>query len=242
MILWHMTGAGNTFLVADARGQAGDFSALAKGLCPLHGVDGFMALMASEYADFRLGFYNADGSRAAMCGNGARCICRFAYDNGIAGPSMTMETDSGPVQGQRLAENRYRVRLNDPDNVHIGSVSLVTVGVPHGVVEIPGLEFGQKAERLLQAAALRQKLDANVDFYCLTGPNTARVLTYERGVEGFTAACGTGCAAVATVLQAQSRLHGSLQAENQGGMLVVDIVPSGTYLTGPAEVLDILEI
>ncbi len=242
MTLWHMTGAGNSFFVLDAREQAGDFSALAKALCPLHGVDGFMSLTASESADFRLDFYNADGSRAAMCGNGARCICRFAYDNGIAGPSMTVETDSGPVMGQRLEENLYRVRLNAPENIRIGPVSLVTVGVPHAIVEIPVLEFDREAALLSQAAALRQALDANINFYCLITPNTARVRTYERGVEGFTAACGTGCAAVATLLQAQGRLLGSLTAENRGGTLVVDIRPSGTYLTGPTEVLGVLEL
>ena len=85
MEFWHMSGAGNDFVVTDARGKDLDFSALAQDLCGKTGADGFMALDHSAAADFRLHFYNSDGSRGEMCGNGARCICRFAYDRGIAG-------------------------------------------------------------------------------------------------------------------------------------------------------------
>ena len=114
MKIWYMNGAGNDFMVMDARGGAYDFEALAKELCGRTGADGFMATDVSENADFRLHFYNADGSRGEMCGNGSRCICRFAYDNGIAGSFMTVRTDAGLVYGKRLAEDRYQVRLNVP--------------------------------------------------------------------------------------------------------------------------------
>ena len=73
-----------------------------------------MAVGVSDAADFRLHFYNADGSRGEMCGNGARCICRFAYDMGIAPAVMTVQTDAGLVPGWRLDENQYRVKLNNP--------------------------------------------------------------------------------------------------------------------------------
>ena len=110
----HMSGAGNDFMVIDARGLNLDFESLSKKLCALTGADGFMAVDYSEIADFRLHFYNSDGSRGEMCGNGARCICKFAYDNGIAGEEMTVQTDAGLVPGWRLAENRYQVKLNNP--------------------------------------------------------------------------------------------------------------------------------
>ncbi len=242
MILWHMSGAGNSFWVMDARKQKEDFSALARALCAQYPADGFMALKASETADFRLDFYNADGSRAAMCGNGLRCICRFAYDNGLAGSAITVQTDAGPTEGQRLAENLYRVRLNEPGEICIGPVSRVTVGVPHALVEVSAQELEWEEALLPRARALRKELDANVNFYHVTGPSTVRVRTYERGVEGFTAACGTGCAAVATLLQAQGRLRGPMTAENTGGTLTLEVSPQGTYLTGPTEVLEILEI
>ena len=85
MQCWYMNGAGNDFMVIDARGQKLDFSKLAVELCKLTGADGFMATDVSDVADFRLHFYNSDGSRGEMSGNGSRCICRFAFDNGIAG-------------------------------------------------------------------------------------------------------------------------------------------------------------
>ncbi len=242
MIVWHMSGAGNTFLVVDARGQDWNFSALARRLCALRSADGFMALTEDPIADFRLNFYNSDGSRAVMCGNGARCICRFAYENRIAGEQMILQTDGGPIFGQRKRADWYRVRLNDPSEVTLGPVSYVEYGVPHAVVELPELEYFMADALRSQATELRQELDANVNYFRITGPNQAMVLTYERGVEDFTAACGTGCAAVASVLHARRLLRGTLKAETQGGELLLDITPGGTYLTGPAEILEILEI
>ena len=73
-----------------------------------------MAADVSDKADFRLHFYNSDGTRGEMCGNGARCICRFGHDIGLAGDVMTVETDAGLVPGWRLDENLYRVKLNNP--------------------------------------------------------------------------------------------------------------------------------
>ena len=119
MEILHMSGAGNDFAVLDARGNDLDFSCLAKKLCKELGADGLLAADVSETADFKLHFYNPDGSRGEMCGNGARCICKFAYDKGIAGEAMTVETDAGTVYGWRLGENQYRVQLNNPGLVDL---------------------------------------------------------------------------------------------------------------------------
>ena len=102
MKVWYMNGAGNDFMVMDARGLQLDYKALAVEYCKITGADGFMAVDYSDTADFRLHFYNSDGSRGEMCGNGARCICRFAYDNGIAGEKMVVQTDAGLVPGMEL--------------------------------------------------------------------------------------------------------------------------------------------
>ena len=120
MKLYHMSGAGNDFMVMDARGLTVDFSQMATQLCAKYGTDGFMAVDTSNVADFRLHFYNSDGSRGEMCGNGARCICKFAYDQGIAKDEMTVQADAGIVYGWRVAENRYRVKLNNPGIVDLG--------------------------------------------------------------------------------------------------------------------------
>jgi diaminopimelate epimerase len=114
-----MNGAGNDFVVLDARGKDLDFTSLAIKLCKEYGTDGLLAADVSDKADFKLHFYNPDGLRGEMCGNGARCICKFAYDNGLAGEAMTVETDAGLVYGWRLEENRYKVKLNNPGFVDL---------------------------------------------------------------------------------------------------------------------------
>ena len=78
MKVYYMNGAGNDFMVIDARGLTPDYPALARKCCAVTGADGFMAADVSDKADFRLHFYNSDGTRGEMCGNGARCFALFA--------------------------------------------------------------------------------------------------------------------------------------------------------------------
>jgi len=232
MEVTYMNGAGNDFMVIDARGRRLDFASLAVRLCALTGADGFMAVDDSETADFRLHFYNSDGSRGEMCGNGARCVCRYAYDHGIAGPEMVVQTDAGPVPGKRLDENTYQVQLNTPTVLelnrkeHAAYVELGNPGLPHAVVAYPGDVWADVALLKEQMRALRFDpafpKGANVNFFQRLGPREVRVLTFERGVEDFTLACGTGCGSVAAVLWKQEGLT-RLTAHNRGGDLHVQI-------------------
>ena len=153
MKLYHMNGAGNDFMVMDARNKNLKFEDLEKltmKYCKLTGADGFMAVDCSELADFKLHFYNSDGTRGEMCGNGARCICRFAYELGVVGEEMVVETDAGLVYGTRLSETEYRVLLNNPGVLDLDRTSyaayveLGNPGVPHAVQEVPGLPWEQK--------------------------------------------------------------------------------------------------
>ena len=246
----HMSGAGNDFMVIDARGLELDFPSLAKTLCAKTGADGFMALDNSEKADFRLHYYNADGSRGEMCGNGSRCICKFAYDLGIAGEEMTVETDAGIVPGWRLGDELFRVKLTRPVDMDLEAkpgVAYAVCGVPHALVEIPGLEWSQKEQLRSQAVSLRFDpvfpKGANVDFYTWTDEKTVRILSYERGVEDYTLACGTGCGALAAVLYTAERLPGKeLTILNPGGTLHVTVdstgcLINGLFLEGPATVV-----
>ena len=251
MKVYYMNGAGNDFMVLDARGQQLNFEKLSVELCKLTGADGFMAADVSERADFRLHFYNADGTRGEMCGNGARCICRFAYDMGIAGAEMVVETDAGLVPGWRLAENQYRVKLNNPSVLDlcrkegIAYVELGNPGVPHAVAEYQGDLWGHARELKETLRALRHDpafpKGANVNFFQVLGDAEVRVLTFERGVEDYTLACGTGCGSVASVLWKMGRLPGGkLTAHNRGGTLKVTVsgsegMPDTILLEGPAE-------
>ena len=250
MQCWYMNGAGNDFMVIDARGKELDFSKLAVELCKLTCADGFMAVDESEIADFKLHFYNADGSRGEMCGNGSRCICRFAYDMGIAGEDMTVETDAGIVEGKRLSRDQYVVKLNDPSVLDLhrkGDVAYIELGdpgVPHAVKEVPGLCWEMSDELKEMARSLRYDpafpKGANVNLYSVIGEDAVRILTFERGVEDYTLACGTGSASTALTLRKKGLLSGdTLTLENRGGTLKVTVSDEGIYLEGPTEVVDI---
>ena len=258
MNVWYMNGAGNDFMVIDARGKEYDFRKLALELCKLSGADGFMAVDHSNKADFKLHFYNADGSRGEMCGNGARCICRYAFDNGIAGENMVVETDAGLVYGRRLSRDQYRVQLNNPGvfDLHrkadCAYVELGNPGVPHAVKEVPGLTFENKADFWELGKSLRHDpafpKGANANMYAWTGENAIRVLTFERGVEDYTLACGTGCGSTAAALWTAGKLPGGrLIAHNRGGTLTVTIQDQdgcihSIFLEGPTEIVRIYEI
>ena len=258
MKIYYMNGAGNDFMVMDAReNEALDFSALAKTYCAITNADGFMAVGKSDTADFRLHFYNSDGTRGEMCGNGARCICRFAYDLGIAGAEMTVQTDAGIVPGWWIDENQYRVKLNNPGvlDLHrkgnIAYVELGNPGVPHAVAEYDG-DLWADADciwdhmRQLRYDPAFPK-GANVNFYQIMGENEVRILTYERGVEDYTLACGTGTGSVAVTLWMQGRLPGgALTVHNRGGVLKIVISGSeqveSILLEGPTEIVKIFEL
>ena len=251
MMLYHMSGAGNDFAVLDVRKQKLDLSAEAVRLCERLGADGLLAVDTSEEADFRLHFYNCDGLRGEMCGNGARCVCKFAYDTGIAGAAMTVQTDAGIVRGWRIEEDIYRVQLNEPGVVDLhrlenaAYVELGDPGVPHCVTHIPGLSFGDREKLLPLALSLRHDpafpKGVNVNFYDRLEENRLRIMTYERGVEDYTLACGTGSASVAVVLRALGQLPGGkVTLENPGGDLTVTL-QEGIYLEGPAKTLHIME-
>lgn len=259
MKIYYMNGAGNDFMVMDAReNEALDFSALAVTYCAITGADGFMAVGKSETADFRLHFYNSDGTRGEMCGNGARCICRFAYDLGIAGETMTVQTDAGLVPGWRLDENRYKVKLNNPsvlDLTRKGDVAYVELGcpgVPHGVAEYRGDLWGDQEKLLETMRSLRFDpafpKGANINFYQVMGEHEVRVLTFERGVEDYTLACGTGTGSVACTLYKKGLLPGGkLIAHNPGGTLAIEIREEAgqirdLLLEGPTEIVKVYEI
>ncbi len=252
MKVYYMNGAGNDFMVLDARGLPMDFSRVARQLCALNRADGFMAVDSSDKADFKLHFYNSDGSRGEMCGNGARCICRFAHETGLAGDSMTVETDAGLVPGFRLDKENYRVRLNDPSVVDLSRkkdaayVELGDPGVPHAVVEYSG-DLWADADKLRESMH-RLRYDsafpkgANVNFYQVLRENEVRILTFERGVEDFTEACGTGTGSTAVVMAQRGQLTGSLTAHNHGGTLKATVAEDGLWLEGPTEIVRVYEM
>ena len=260
-----MNGAGNDFiLVENLHGELTQqqLSKLARTLCDRRmsiGADGLMAIVpAKADADFGMLFFNCDGTLGEMCGNGARCICRYGYETGLAGETQTIETTAGLVTGTRIDAKNYRIRLPDPVNLQylaldvdgkkVGCMylELGNPGIPHAVVQYPGLreadeqalfEFGRK---LRYHPAFPK--GANVNFLEKTGENRFYERTWERGVEDFTYACGTGTGASVYALAEKRRCGDHAEVEVKGGLLIVDMVRDGKkcrdlLLTGPASMV-----
>lgn len=265
-----MHGAGNDFLIVDNRALSlpeSELSALAVRFCARHtgvGADGLMAVQPARHGgDYAMLFFNADGSLGEMCGNGARCVARYGVEHGLAGDAreIRFETTAGLVTGRRIDRTRYCVRLNDPSVIELhrevlgtdcAYVELGRPGIPHAVVEVGADAFDdpdalrERGRRLRHAAAFPR--GANVTFACLTGENTVRAVTFERGVEDFTLACGTGSGATALSLILRGRIPGeTAEIDMPGGRLSITLRCEGDaardiLLTGPTAVVEEGEI
>ena len=267
MKFWKMNGAGNDFIIINNmdRSIAEDrWSYIARTLCQRHmsiGADGMMVVTESTGdADYRMMFFNSDGSMGEMCGNGARCIARYGYENGLAGEVQKIETTAGIIYGQRIDKRMYRVRLNDPSVIiphmkidvdgreyECAYVELGDPGLPHVAVPVINLREYDEAELFRLGRKIRNHPEftkgANVNFYEITGPDRIYERTYERGVEDFTYACGTGTGSVVTILTLRGAVSGKkVRVEVAGGGLIIDAEREGKkiknlYLTGPTNIV-----
>lgn len=267
MQFWKMNGAGNDFILInnlEEKLPEEKLPQLARCLCQRHlsiGADGLMVVDAPKAGgDYRMLFFNSDGSVGEMCGNGARCICRYGYEKGLAGEEQRVETTAGLVTGQRIDRRMYRIRLNDPTTVKLdypvevdgvryacSYVELGDPGIPHAVVPYAGLRQADENELRELGRAIRWHSafpkGANVNFYELTGEDQVYERTFERGVEDFTYACGTGTGSLVTVLTLQGKVSGrGVRVAMTGGELTVDIDRvhshiTNLYLTGPTNIV-----
>lgn len=273
MEFWKMNGAGNDFIVVDDRRNAipeNRWPEIVRVLCERHmsiGADGFMVVKPPTCGgDYKMLFFNSDGSIGEMCGNGARCIARYGYENGLSGETQRIETTAGLVTGQRVTKRLYKVRLNDPSvidlhrSVSVGGtayncayIELGDPGIPHAIVLMP--DWDERDHDMLRALgrALRFAEEfprgANVSFVKVVDVGHVKAITYERGVEDFTLACGTGCGSIAAALRLLGLSGDELAISMPGGELTVSLTASGgsvqdIYLTGPTNVVctgDILD-
>ena len=255
---YKMQGTGNDFIVInnlELRYTGEQLSELAQQVCQQRisvGSDAVIAVDFPEHGgDFRMRFYNADGSEAEMCGNGARCIARYAYEHQLAPAEMTIETIAGDVKAWRLDERLYKVQLNDPsvvtfdrafsEQLTVDYIELGDPGIPHLVVPYPQLATTDLNELRALAKSLRfwdeLPKGANVNFYELTEDEVI-VRTYERGVEDFTLACGTGSGSTAYALVKKQLTTKQLVTLNVlGGTLEVEVADDGLYLIGDTNIV-----
>lgn len=235
MIEFHkMSGSGNDFIIIDNRDlslDVGDIRQFVRNVCRRKlsvGADGLFLIEPSLRADFKWQFYNSDGSTAEMCGNGSRCVARYAYLKGIAGKKMSFETIAGIISAE-VSADIVKVKLTDPSPVILGEkldidgmlfvLDIVDTGVPHAVAFVDGLQSfavavrGRKI-RFHERFAPR---GTNADFASVIDRHKIQLRTYERGVEDETLACGTGM--VAGVLAAAQRglVESPVDVEVQSG-------------------------
>ncbi len=250
MKFWKMQGCGNDFIVFDNRKDKfseEELAAMAKHYCARRlsiGADGFMAVEESAVADFRMRFFNSDGTVGEMCGNGARCISRYGYENALSGSEQRIETTAGLVTGERISKSEYRVHLNLPtvldereaEGCGCGYVELGNPGLPHCIVLLEDwdtMEVNELRElgRRLRYSPVFPK-GANVTFVKTLGDDHFRVRTFERGVEDFTLACGTGCGSTVSVLTRRGLCSGkNVRLESDGGTLTVSLTRENEQIT-----------
>jgi diaminopimelate epimerase len=217
---YKMSGSGNDFIIIDNRDlslNVGDLPAFARRVCERKisvGADGLFLIEPSKTVDFKWQFFNSDGSVAEMCGNGSRCVARYAYLKGIAPKKMSFETLAGIISAE-VNDDVVKVRLTDPSPLKIAQTIMlngrecildcIDTGVPHTVAFVDSVETCAVVGtgRQIRHHEHFAPRGTNADFAEVLDRHKMKVRTYERGVEDETLACGTGD--VAAVLAAASR-------------------------------------
>lgn len=226
------------------------------------GSDGLILIGPSDDADVRMEMYNADGSRAEMCGNGIRCVAKYAIEHGIAeGPSIAIDTDDGIKRAQCLTDGRSitSVRIDmgipafDPESLpstiqaerimdfplDVGGesyvVTCVSMGNPHAVVfveKLDEIDLHDVGPLFERAPEFPRRINAH--FVRVVSRQHMIMKTWERG-SGVTMACGTGACAVAVAGAVTDRTDRRVSVDLPGGRLEIDWSDDEhVYMTGPA--------
>ncbi len=262
-----MNGAGNDFIVIDNRFfhfSDEELSEMARRFCRRRfgiGADGLLAFdpPRDEKHQFRMRYLNADGSIGTMCGNGARCLARFARRAGIDDREMIFETDAGVLRADVPHAESYPVRiylttpreftedraLDSTAAREVGPLHTIWTGTEHAVcfvVDVAETPVERWGKAVRHDAALAPA-GANVDFVQVVDEAGLKARTFEKGVESETLACGTGAIASAVVARLLGHINEDrINVEMPGGTLTVGFRFEGRlvedlYLEGPAEVV-----
>lgn len=236
-------GAGNDFVLIDNRtAPIALTTEQIRQLCSRHfgiGADGLMLLDAPKHEGdhFYMTYYNSDGHESTMCGNGGRCIARFATDLGISADQLRFHAIDGPHWAEVLESDVRLGMIDAGEVVPRNGGHFVDTGSPHHVVRVDAF-----SEEFVQTS--RDKRDE----YGTEGSNVNEIVvedeglkirTYERGVEDETLACGTGAVGAAMVAAAQGWAQSPVKVQALGGLLEVQFDGAGPFsnvvLKGPAE-------
>ena len=217
------------------------------------GADGVIYLSKSEKSTLRMRILQPDESEAEMCGNGIRCLAKYAFDAGYVKEFCTVETPAGEIgvaMGYQddefsatitmttpkfdrkdipaIGEGEYKERIGEFD------VYAVNTGVPHAVIIVDAIDAidVEAVAPVIRHHATFEK-GANVNFVERAGPDSIRIRTFERGVEEETLSCGTGATASAALVHKLGFTGDTVNVETRGGPLTI-ILKDGAKMEGPA--------
>ncbi len=242
-------GTGNDFVILDNRTNLySDISTeQVKKFCTRRfgiGADGLMMLNTKQGYDFEMKYFNADGRESSLCGNGGRCLVKFAYHMGIHKDIYRFIASDGDHEAEIDDDNTVSLKMNDVKQVtNLDGDFILNTGSPHyvkmvkDIMHFPVFEEG----RSIRYSEEFKNEGINVNFVNQKSDHEIIVRTYERGVEDETWSCGTGVTAAALVSYHNEIGYNDVTVFTKGGKLVVeyDRLPDDSYtnifLCGPAE-------
>ncbi|MEP6712575.1 MAG: diaminopimelate epimerase [Ferruginibacter sp.] len=244
-------GTGNDFVVFDNR--QGELDKLTKKqvkhICDRRfgvGGDGLMLLNEKTGYDFEMIYYNSDGNTSSMCGNGGRCLVKFAFHAGIHKYTYRFTASDGEHEAEIDNNGIIRLKMKNVDKVEEhSSFAVLNTGSPHFVkfaTDIKNIDVVQTGRDIRYSKHYTAE-GINVNFVEGTGEDSIYVRTYERGVEDETLSCGTGVTAAALVSAHNSRGFNRVEVKTPGGNLSVEYNKidethfDNIWLCGPAELV-----
>ena len=267
MKFWKLQGIGNDFIAIDGRDDninSDDYGKLAKSVCHRKfsvGADGLLVVKNSDVADIEMVYYNSDGSRASMCGNGLRCFVKFVYDNNIVNKEkIDVDTLDGIKKIKINLKNKdidtitvnmgqgsfkcSDIPINSNEEIFINKeinvldakfiVNCMHMGVPHTVIFVDDMDMNKihKYGPLIEKHEIFPE-GTNVNFVKIIDEKNILVRTWERGC-GYTLGCGTGITASVIISNYLKIVKDSVKVTSEGGSIIIDFIDNEAYMTGKA--------
>ncbi len=244
-------GTGNDFVILENRDNTYDnlTTEQVKHICNRRfgiGADGLMLLSKHDKLDFEMIYFNADGNKSSMCGNGGRCLVQFAKNQGMYKVTYHFMAIDGPHEAEIDMRDIIRLKMQDVNKVDYHSgYALLNTGSPHfvkfsnNVEDIDVVETGRE----IRYSKAFEKEGINVNFVETTDEDSIYVRTYERGVEDETLSCGTGVTAAALMTAHNAIGFNRVEVKTPGGNLSVEYNKideehfENIWLCGPAELV-----
>lgn len=242
-------GTGNDFIIVDNYFETATLLTTnqIKLLCDRHfgiGADGLMMLSKKEGYDFEMIYYNADGNESSMCGNGGRCLVKFANHRGIHKTTYLFIATDGEHEAEIDTDGTVSLKMKDVNEVeHHIYHTIINTGSPHFIKfteDVANVDVVKTGSEIRYSTAFN-KNGINVNFVETIDDSSINVRTYERGVEDETLSCGTGVTAAALVAAHNQNGFNNVDVITKGGKLSVEFYKiddkhfKDIWLCGPAE-------